>query len=174
MKNFSRVIEILSNLFVLVAAICVLVVFTPQVIKLVPGEDATNTAVGSRILIDSDKTSSKTPRIIVAFSTNCVYCNKQAQFLERLDFALRSKGEPPPLLVYAENEAQAHAHAGALKLSLPIRSSFRFPPNLIHGTPTIFTLNSSSFVTNEWRGYFAIDRQDRILKDIIDAYSSSK
>lgn len=173
LSRIKHVLEVTTNIAVLVATIMLVAVFVrsyfpPEPTKRVAaaGKLAPDTAIGEV----KDLELADTPRtLLMVLSTECKYCIQSTPFYKTLSGMRESlAGRTRIVAIFPQDDQDVKAFLQEHHLEIDFRASVDFEKLGVSATPTLILLDSRRNILNSWLGSLSKGEQGEVAKTISD------
>lgn len=173
LNRIKHVLEVTTNMAVLVAAIMLVAVFVRSYFATDPtkrtaaaGKLASDTAIGEI----KDLDLADTPRtLLMVLSSDCKYCIQSVPFYKTLS-AMRDSlaGRTKIVAIFPQDEQDVKAFLQEHQLEIEFRADVDFEKLGVSATPTLILLDSRRNVLNSWLGSLSKGEQEELAKTVSD------
>lgn len=171
MGKFSKYVEVIANvLIVVVAALCLFLLWQ-KYFRTEPAPQKTEQAnrpapkvpvVGSKVsAVDVDWSKNK-KNVLLVLQVGCRFCSESAEFYQTLMQQTKDKGVSV-LAVLPQSKEEARKYLDNLQLSNLDTKQAAMNTLDVSGTPTLIITDDKGQITNVWVGKLPPEKQNEVL-----------
>lgn len=165
MNTFTKRIELLANLAIIVVAILLGVALVKHYLSpqnSTPPASASVITPGTKLSLPDLTGTNKT--LIMALSTSCHYCTESAPFYKRLAEERGKNVNVKLVAVFPQAIADGKEYLNGLQVSVDDVRQSRLDSLGVIGTPTLILVNNQGMVQDSWRGRLNQDQEAEVLR----------
>jgi thiol-disulfide isomerase/thioredoxin len=164
MNNWTRKIEILANIAILVVAVLLGVVLVKK--YLLTGdrpETAPKIVAGTKMTLPGVDWSKNGQTLMVVLQKGCHFCTESAPFYQRLVKETAERGGVHLVAVLPQEVPEAKKYLEEIKV--PIDEVRQASPTAlgVAGTPTLILVNEAGVVVDVWEGRLPASEESKVL-----------
>jgi thioredoxin-related protein len=163
MDRFSKKIELVANIAIILVAISLVVVLVKRFVFTPRTENTTQSNVGNKLSqpdIDWTKTDKN---VVLMLSNTCHFCTESAPFYKRLVQEQTQRGTFRLTAVLPQPVSDGQKYLNGLGIEINEIKQLTPGAIRIQGTPTILLVNNAGVVTQEWLGKLTTEEENEVL-----------
>lgn len=166
-------LETAINIAILLAAVAALAIFVANMFIKKPSPNLRlGLEKGKQLApVPNIDYGSSTETLLIAMSTNCLYCRESLSFYRQLiETNSRSNSGVHIVALFPNNEKEAVDYVQQNQMNVDIVASVNFSPLKIAGTPTMILVNKNGDVKDFWVGKLSSNEEQKL----VDALAAAK
>ncbi len=173
--KYKQVLEVVTNLAVLVAAIVLVAFVMRSYFTTPPKRAAAKLPAGVTLGEIKDLDYGDAQRILIlVLSTQCKYCVQSAPFYRTLASMSGNLTQRTRILgVFPEDETSVKAFLAKSQVEMEFRSDVDLSKLNVSSTPTLILLDKGKNIVNSWVGTLGAEQQADVVKTISEASAES-
>jgi hypothetical protein len=164
MKNWTRKIEILANIAILVVAVLLGIVLVKKyLLNSDRPETAPRIVAGTKMALPGVDWSRNGQTLVLVLQKGCHFCTESAPFYQRLVKETAERGNVHLVAVLPQEIPEAKQYLEEIKV--PIDDVKQASPTTlgVGGTPTLILVNEAGAVVDVWEGRLPVNEESKVL-----------
>jgi len=164
MKNWTRKIEILANIAILLVAVLLGVVLVKKYLLTKDhAETAPKLVAGTKMNVPGVDWSRNGQTLVFVLQKGCHFCTESAPFYQRLVKETAGLGNVHPVALLPQEIPEAKKYLEEIKVPIDDVKQASSSSLGVGGTPTLILVNGAGVVVDVWEGRLPANEESKVL-----------